>query len=373
MIDTYIRMGIKQSGVEATYRFINNPKTKQVEVTFEYKKKEKVVPKKEETSKPRETKKETKKPSFFLGIKKKIQSFFASAKSSEAPLKSSTYKDGPLIYLVDKGGVDTYISGFDLRKSNNFFVKSSNPSQTYSDISNHNHYITAELEGIIASIFAKYDDGVAITFVLGMDYDEFQNHLLLGHQKAKDTYQEITNGVSLPTDYLVLLIYLYLQKNVKYNHAYMRKIMKNPNLIETQEIDNAMAFGALNNHEAICEGISWAMIKILESAGVHARPAYGAYEGGNHQWVKVKIDKEWYNVDPTFSYISPHYGVRNFLISDKKAFSKGYSDESPLKATSTRYEDKALNIFIDKFKKDINNYCLKGLPKKWKNIDIDIL
>ena len=389
MIDTYIRMGIKQSGIEATYTFVNNKTTKQVDVTFGYPKKETapatpkketipVAPKKEvakpaEPAKKESPKKEEKKsPSLLSRIKNKVSDLMGGGSTSATPKRSGPYNNGPLIYVTDRGGVDTYISYFDLSKTNNFLIKSSNPSRTFVDIKANSDYITAELEGVIACRFGTTDEGVNIIFELGMDYDEFKSHLLIGHQKAKETYQTITNGVSLPDEYKILLVYLYLEKNVKYNRGYMKK-MTSDTSFDMQEIDNAMAYGALNNHSAICEGYSWAMIKILENAGVRARPAYGDYNGNSHQWVKVMLNGEWYNADPTFSYLSTHYGVRNFLISDATAVTKGYKDECPVRATSKKYEGSALQSFINKFQKEVDNYVRKGLPRMWKNIIIDIL
>lgn len=80
------------------------------------------------------------------------------------------------------------------------------------------------------------------------------------------------------------------------------------------------AYGALVNHTAVCQGYTQAMDLLCFLSGIDCEYIFGqATANGvtaNHSWVRVNIDGNWYNVDPTWddqeSYISYDY----FLVSD---------------------------------------------------------
>lgn len=64
------------------------------------------------------------------------------------------------------------------------------------------------------------------------------------------------------------------------------------------------AYGALVNHEAVCDGYSLAYEYLLRQAGIDATMVYGqAGSGdslGSHAWNLVEIDGDWYEVDVTW-------------------------------------------------------------------------
>lgn len=64
------------------------------------------------------------------------------------------------------------------------------------------------------------------------------------------------------------------------------------------------AYGALVNHEAVCDGYSLAYEYLLRQAGINSTMVYGQAGAndslGSHAWNLVEIDGEWYEVDTTW-------------------------------------------------------------------------
>ena len=51
---------------------------------------------------------------------------------------------------------------------------------------------------------------------------------------------------------------------------------------------------------AVCDGYALAYVYLLQQAGIDATVIMGEYaDGGGHAWSAVKLDDEWYEVDPT--------------------------------------------------------------------------
>lgn len=80
------------------------------------------------------------------------------------------------------------------------------------------------------------------------------------------------------------------------------------------------AYGALVNHAAVCQGYTQAMDLLCFLSGIDCEHIFGQATANGvteyHAWVRVNIDGNWYNVDPTWddqvTYISYDY----FLVSD---------------------------------------------------------
>lgn len=60
------------------------------------------------------------------------------------------------------------------------------------------------------------------------------------------------------------------------------------------------AYGALIDGEAVCSGYAEAMALLLAYAGIDTKVVIGSSKSENHAWNLVKIDGEWYHLDPTW-------------------------------------------------------------------------
>jgi len=59
-------------------------------------------------------------------------------------------------------------------------------------------------------------------------------------------------------------------------------------------------YSALAYKTAVCQGYATLAYKMLTLAGVESEIVIGTANGVNHSWNMVKIDGEWYHLDPTF-------------------------------------------------------------------------
>ena len=67
----------------------------------------------------------------------------------------------------------------------------------------------------------------------------------------------------------------------------------------------------------VCEGYATAMAMFLKAENIPCELVIG----GEHEWLKVKIDDEWYHVDPTWDDTVAHrYGTHYFLVRNDDEF-----------------------------------------------------
>ncbi|MBR1673381.1 MAG: hypothetical protein IJ703_00265 [Eubacterium sp.] len=99
------------------------------------------------------------------------------------------------------------------------------------------------------------------------------------------------------------------------------------------------AYGALVNHEAVCDGYSKAFSLLLTRAGIENKVVYGSAGSGKHAWSQVKIDDVWYMVDstwddPEYSSVSgtafhPYFNVSDSFLSKDHHWEKEMFYECP--------------------------------------------
>lgn len=76
-----------------------------------------------------------------------------------------------------------------------------------------------------------------------------------------------------------------------------------------------IAYGALGNKKAKCDGYSKAFAYLCSRAGIRTVNVIGKAGGENHMWNKVYYNKKWYNVDVTWD---------DPVSNDKENLSYGY-------------------------------------------------
>ena len=356
-IDAFIRIAIRDSKTSASYKFKRNKETNEITVDFTY------IEEKEETA-PLNKGKVSSSTIFLKGIDRNIEE-----KEEVTPYKNEKAK---YVHLRERGDM-SYVLEMDLYKSHLFAIHTSSAERTLKNLRQYSYYLTGMLEGVtcyrVNGEVVDDEEIIYINLELGIPYGEFKHKLELGHKRAKEVAKEITNGIPLDDAYKVLLTYAYIQKNVKYNFDYLKEIEAKPFSFETQRIENAMVYGALNDRLAVCEGFSWAMIYILKNLGVEAEPSFGKIEKEmGHQWVKVKVNGEWYNVDPTIIYNDPEVAVARFLISDNALRGEGYViHDLNKRAISKKYENNNLGNFLEEFSTNLPSLIKQGLPSYWKD------
>lgn len=92
------------------------------------------------------------------------------------------------------------------------------------------------------------------------------------------------------------LIHDYIVNTVAYGYPGGKK---------EPEGDAYSAYGALVLKKAVCNGYAEAMKLLCDLSGVTCNMISGTADGENHAWNLIKLDKEWYHVDPTWDDPEP--------------------------------------------------------------------
>ena len=93
-------------------------------------------------------------------------------------------------------------------------------------------------------------------------------------------------------------------------------------LAEYGKIYHQEAFGCLVQTDSVCAGNARGYVWLLEKVGISSY--YKASRALNHAWVTVKLDGNWYNVDPTHGYFMKSDKSRGF---DEVDIYYGYKDD----------------------------------------------
>ena len=92
------------------------------------------------------------------------------------------------------------------------------------------------------------------------------------------------------------LIHDYIVRTVAYGY---------PGGKQEPDGDAYSAYGALVLKKAVCNGYAEAMKLLCDLSGVTCKMISGTADGENHAWNLIKLDKEWYHIDPTWDDPEP--------------------------------------------------------------------
>ena len=118
------------------------------------------------------------------------------------------------------------------------------------------------------------------------------------------------------------------------------------------ESNNIYTF--IKEGKGTCQGYTWTYMALLREIGIECE--YVASDSINHIWLRVKIDGEWYNSDPTWDDPVGNEGGnvsisrRHILFSDIKADADGYVDRysaSQNQCVSKKYDGADLSRVVD--------------------------
>lgn len=78
------------------------------------------------------------------------------------------------------------------------------------------------------------------------------------------------------------------------------------------------SYGAMVNNKAVCEGYTRAMQMMLATVGVESFPIVGIGNDGLHMWNAVKVENEWYYLDPTWNDTEKGSGYDYFNLTTEQ-------------------------------------------------------
>ena len=114
-------------------------------------------------------------------------------------------------------------------------------------------------------------------------------------------------------------------------------------------------YGTLLCGRAVCEGYSHTMELLLNTVGIECYYVNGYGENNPHMWNAVKIDGNWYHLDPTWDDNDNAY-YHYFNIDDKTV--RHDHEISPLYDNAENTEDGVFNLWLPECNSDSANYFI---------------
>lgn len=114
------------------------------------------------------------------------------------------------------------------------------------------------------------------------------------------------------------------------------------------------AYGALVNHNAVCNGYAEALQLLFKCVGLESEFVIGLAGGVDHAWNLVKLDGKWYHLDATWDdplpdtreyAIHPYFNVTDEIISANHSWNE--EDYPAALSSSENYYKKGKNYFYN--------------------------
>lgn len=138
-----------------------------------------------------------------------------------------------------------------------------------------------------SSIYEYY----TITYNYEKDISEIKKQSNKVDTLTENIVKKITN--SSMTDFeKEKAIHDYIIKTTRYDNENFQK--------NTTPIESHTAYGVFINKTAVCEGYAIAMKKMLDAVNIDSLIVVGKADGYDHAWNLVKLENQWYHVDPTW-------------------------------------------------------------------------
>lgn len=137
----------------------------------------------------------------------------------------------------------------------------------------------------------------------------------------------------------------------------------------SKENPNAFTiYGALVENYAVCEGYTRAMQYLLKLVGIEAIPVNGYSKNELHQWCMVKIEDDWYHLDPTWndkesedgeSILYLYFNVADSFITADHTIAKKYTSltKDELCGEDDNKSAVLFNLPLPKCESDKYSYC----------------
>lgn len=213
---------------------------------------------------------------------------------------------------------------------------------------------TQELKSNIMNLFTeiKENDDYLLGTVLsnGYSYKGYENDVTLTIDLGYTTNAEQETFVKSEVKRLVSELITPSMSDVEKVKVINEYIVKKTTYSDDTQASPHAAYTILTEGKGVCQAYATLAYMMLTEAGMEAHYVTG-FAGENHAWNLVKVDGEWYHLDPTWNdptfatsspelaeYISYEY----FLISDRVISQDHTIDKRPGLPTATSERFSAL-------------------------------
>lgn len=119
---------------------------------------------------------------------------------------------------------------------------------------------------------------------------------------AKQIWKKILGNAKVPQFVLPFLALSYLAQECAYDQKAFDEVEKNQHEQPSDPIPS-LSYGPLVEHRGICGGLAWAYKRLMDEAGIECSCVSGFLKedtSTGHAWDLVKLDGQYYHVDPTW-------------------------------------------------------------------------
>nr|WP_317413184.1 transglutaminase domain-containing protein [uncultured Solibaculum sp.] len=158
---------------------------------------------------------------------------------------------------------------------------------------------------------------------------------------AKTIWKSILGRAQVPQFVKPFLALSYLSQECTYDQRAFDEVEDKPNQAPSDPIPH-LAYGPLVEKRGICGGLAWAFKRLMDEAGIECICVSGYLKEdlhAGHMWDLVKLDGQYYHVDPTWGIKGSGVFIGGFMQPD--AFMRNthlWEEEHYPKARGMRFQ-----------------------------------
>lgn len=187
------------------------------------------------------------------------------------------------------------------------------------------NYIISSFEGLIGwnmeywqvEMFSA-DYGVVLSFQYMLSENEMRNKMAKATLAGRKIWRKILGNAKVPDFVKPFLALSYLTQECTYDEAAIKELNKNPHTIPKDPAAH-LSYGPLVENRGICGGLAWAFKRLMDIAGIECITVGGYLredQSIGHAWDLVKLDGQYYHVDPTSGIKNDGVFVTELLQTD---------------------------------------------------------
>lgn len=166
---------------------------------------------------------------------------------------------------------------------------------------------------------------------------------------AKNIWKTILGKSKVPQFVKPFLALSYITQECAYDQRAFDEVESDPMAIPSDPIPH-LAYGPLCEQRGICGGLAWAFKVMMDSAGIECICVDGYLKEDlktRHMWDMVKLDGQYYHVDPTWGIKDSGVYVDRLLQPDPMLKSTHiWKDEDYPRARGVRFDYDYIEEFL---------------------------
>lgn len=233
------------------------------------------------------------------------------------------------------------------------------------------NYVISSFEGIRGwqisywGVEFSEDYCAVISFQYMLSENDMRSMTAKASLESKKIWRKILGNAVVPDFIKTFLALSYLTQECIYDEAAFKEVARNQHAIPKDPIVH-LSYGPLVDKRGICSGLAWAYKRLMEEAGIECI-CVGGYlredQSTGHMWNLVKLDGQYYHVDPTSGIKNNGVYVSELLQPDNiyKATHIWNINDYPV-AKGIKYDYETIEDYLVEYG---NDYLDEGADEKY--------